>query len=74
MQDQATYALLRRAVKSTCYDLIQDHRIDPVQLGSLVETIANAILERFKAGERNEELLVSYAISRAVESMGYRPN
>jgi hypothetical protein len=68
-QDPATEALLRGAVETACHELVEVRKIDSLKLSLIVETIATAILERFKAGERDENSLAEYAIWRALETM-----
>ncbi len=73
-QDPATEALLRGAVETTCYSLVRNHNVETLKLNLLIETISAAILERFRAGERDEELMARHAISCALERMRRRVN
>jgi len=64
--------VLKSAVERTCNDLIQIYQIDGVKLALLVDTIAYAILEKFKEGQRDAALLSTHATRQALKSLGLK--
>jgi hypothetical protein len=66
--------LLKRAVEITCDELIQVYQIDGLKSALLVDIIAYAILEKFKAGERDASLLSTHAVRRALLFLRLKPN
>jgi hypothetical protein len=62
--------VLKRAVQRTCSELIQVYQVDGVKLALLVDTIAYAILEKFKEGQRDASLLSAHATRQALKALG----
>lgn len=61
--------VLKCAVEKTCNELIQVYQIDGVKLALLVDTIAYAILEKFREGQRDASLLSAHATRQALKSL-----
>jgi hypothetical protein len=64
--------VLKSAVEKTCSELIQVYQIDGVKLALLVDTIARAILEKFREGQRDASLLSAHATRQALKSLGLK--
>jgi hypothetical protein len=61
--------VLKRAVEKTCNDLVQVYQIDGMKLALLVDTIAYAIIEKFKEGQRDAAVLSAHATQQALKSI-----
>lgn len=64
--------VLKSAVEKTCSELIEVYQIDGVKLALLVDTIAHAILEKFREGQRDASLLSAHATRQALKSLGLK--
>jgi len=58
--------LLSRAYEAACDQLECHHSLGPATLGHLVDPMTTALLDLYRAGERDEEQLTHYAVSRAL--------
>ena len=58
--------LLSRAYEAACDELQFDHQLSPEALGKLVEVMTTALLDLYRAGQREERQLARYAVSRAL--------
>jgi hypothetical protein len=61
--------VLKSAVERTCTELVQVHKIDGVKLALLIDTIAYAILEKFREGQRDASSLSAHATRQALKSI-----
>ena len=66
MIDTAGKEVLCRAFKATCDELQWHYRIGPNDLSELVDTIALALYEVYRTGQRDEGRLANYAIKSAL--------
>jgi hypothetical protein len=64
--DAPSKDLLSRAYEAACDELQSDHHLSPHDLGNLVEVMTVALLDLYRAGQRDERQLARYAVSRAL--------
>ena len=64
--DRATQALLIKAYKSACDELIADYYLGASQIGGLTDVMVAALMDFYRAGQRSEARLSEYAVSRAL--------
>ena len=64
--DPPTRELLSNAYERACDELQGEYKYQPDQLGEAVDTMVSALLDLFHTGQRDQQQLSRYAVSRAL--------
>jgi hypothetical protein len=63
--------LLDRCYEAACEELHLKYEIQVTALAELIATMTNALLDLYAAGQRDEQALTQYAVSRALIAHSY---
>jgi hypothetical protein len=72
--DDCDLDLLDRCYEAACQDLRSEYNIELAALAELISTLTNALVDLYAAGERDQQALTQYAVSRALIAVAFLEN
>ncbi len=67
--DEASKGLFNDAYETACDELIVNYYVSVVVLQRMAPAMKQAIIDFYRAGQRDERKLAKYAVARALESV-----
>ena len=64
--DDRDLDLLNRCYEAACQDLQSNYEIELAALADLIAPLTNALVDLYAAGQRDEQALTQYAVSRGL--------